>query len=291
MSARRVLPARIELFVADVDGTLVTNDKRLTSRAQAAARALDRAGIAFAIVSSRPPFGMRMLIEPLGLRTPISAFNGGLIASPKRLEPIEGHPLPTEVARRSIEFLASSGVEIWLDTQTEWLVLDRSGAYVDHEIRTIQTAPTVAPTLDRPGVIDHAYKIVGVSKDFDLLARCERELATELGTSATVARSQLYYLDVTHPLANKGHAVARLSQLLDVPASAIAAIGDGRNDMAMFVVAGLAVAMGNAAKEVQEAADFVTASNEEDGFALAVERWILPRAARAASVSAHEGSP
>jgi len=292
MSARRVLPPRIELLVADVDGTLVTDDKRLTSGAQAAVRALERAGIAFAIVSSRPPFGVRMLIEPLQLTTPISAFNGGLIVSPKRLEPIEGHPLPTEFARRSIEFLASSGVEIWVDTHTEWLLLDRSGAYVDHEIRTIQTAPTVVPTFDRPGIIDHAYKIVGVSKNFDLLARCERELSAELETRATVARSQLYYLDVTHPLANKGHAVERLSQLLAVPASAIAAIGDGRNDMPMFAVAGLAVAMGNAAKEVHEAADFVTASNEEDGFAVAVERWILPRAApRGARVSADKGSP
>jgi Cof subfamily protein (haloacid dehalogenase superfamily) len=292
MSARRALPARIELLISDVDGTLVTNDKRLTSRAQAAVLALDGTGIAFAIVSSRPPFGLRMLVEPLRLRTPMAAFNGGLIVSPDRLEPNEGHPLPAAVARRAIEFLAASGVAIWLDTETEWLVLDRSGAYVDHEIRTIQTMPTVVDRLDRPGVIDHAYKIVGVGTDFDLLARCERELAAELRTSATVARSQLYYLDVTHPLANKGHAVERLSQLLDIPASAIAAIGDGRNDIAMFAASGLAVAMGNADRQVQEAADFVSASNEEDGFAVAVERWILPRAAaRAAAGSARESSP
>jgi Cof subfamily protein (haloacid dehalogenase superfamily) len=292
MSARRALPARIELLISDVDGTLVTNDKRLTPRAQAAVLALDGTGIAFAIVSSRPPFGLRMLVEPLRLRTPMAAFNGGLIVSPDRLEPNEGHPLPAAVARRAIEFLAASGVAIWLDTETEWLVLDRSGAYVDHEIRTIQTMPTVVDRLDRPGVIDHAYKIVGVGTDFELLARCERELAAELRTSATVARSQLYYLDVTHPLANKGHAVERLSQLLDIPASAIAAIGDGRNDIAMFAASGLAVAMGNADRQVQEAADFVTASNEEDGFAVAVERWILPRAAaRAAAGSARESSP
>jgi Cof subfamily protein (haloacid dehalogenase superfamily) len=291
MSARRALPARIALLISDVDGTLVTDDKRLTPRARATVLGLDRAGIAFAIVSSRPPFGLRMLIEPLELRTPMSAFNGGLIVSPKRLEPSEGHPLPAAVARRSIEFLAARGVAIWLDTETEWLVLDRSGAYVDHEIRTIQTLPTVSDRLDRPGVIDHAYKIVGVSTDFELLARCERELAADLRTSATVARSQLYYLDVTHPLANKGHAVERFSQLLDIPASAIAVIGDGRNDMAMFAVSALAIAMGNAAKEVQEAADFVSASNEEDGFAIAVERWILPRgAAPAVAASGRGGS-
>jgi Cof subfamily protein (haloacid dehalogenase superfamily) len=287
----RSSPAGIRLLVSDVDGTLVTNDKRLTPRAQAAARAVEQAGIAFAVTSSRPAFGMRMLIEPLRLTTPIAAFNGGLIVSPDHLDPIEGNPVPVEVARLSIDFLIGRDVGIWVHTEKDWFVLDRSGPYVDHEIRTIQTMPTVVDRLDQPGVIDHGYKIVGVSTDFDLLARCERELAAELGTSATVARSQLYYLDVTHPLANKGHAVERLSQLLDIPASAIAAIGDGRNDMAMFAVSGLAIAMGNAAKEVREAADFVSAGNEEDGFAVAVERWILPRgAAPAVAASAREGS-
>jgi Cof subfamily protein (haloacid dehalogenase superfamily) len=292
MAATRALPPRIELLISDVDGTLVTRDKRLTRRVQNAARSLEQAGIAFAITSSRPPFGMRMLIEPLELKTPIAAFNGGLIVTPNRLEAIEGNAVPVEAARRGIEFLAVRGVDVWVHTETAWFVRDPAGAYVDHEIRTIQTAPTVIANFDGRGVIDGAYKLVGVTRDFDLLARCERELAADLGTRATVARSQSYYLDVTHPLANKGHAVERLSRLLEVPASAIAVIGDGRNDMAMFAAAGLAIAMGNASQEVQDAADFITASNEEDGFAVAVERWILPRAAaRAVSVSTGEASP
>ena len=208
------------------------------------------------------------------------------------MEPIEGNAVPAAVARHAIEFFAARGVDVWVHTEKEWFVLDPAGAYIDHEIRTIQTPPTVIANFDRRGVIDDAYKLVGVSRDFDLLARCERELAADLGTCATVARSQLYYLDVTHPLANKGHAVERLSRLLDVSASAIAVIGDGRNDMAMFTAAGLAVAMGNASQEVQDAADLITASNEEDGFAVAVERWILPRAAaRAVPVSTGKGSP
>jgi Cof subfamily protein (haloacid dehalogenase superfamily) len=288
----RLSPAGIRLLVSDVDGTLVTNDKRLTPRVQNAARAVEQAGIAFAITSSRPAFGMRMLIAPLGLKTPIAAFNGGLIVSPERLERIEGNPVPVEVARRSIAFLAGRGVGIWVHTEKAWLALDQAGDYVDHEIRTIQTQPSIVPSFDRPGMIDQAYKIVGVSKDFELLAQCERDLAAELGASATVARSQLYYLDVTHPLANKGYAVRRLSELLGVPLAAIATIGDGRNDMAMFAVAGRSVAMGNADPQVQKAADFVTSSNEEDGFALAVERWILPRAAApGAAVAARGGSP
>lgn len=282
MPKSRIPPERIRLLISDVDGTLVTKDKRFTPRIVAAARALDQAGIAFAVTSSRPPFGLQMILDPLRIKTPVAAFNGGLIVAPDRIRPIEGHPVPLEVARRTIAFLTGNGVGIWIHTDQAWFLLDPAGDYVDHEIRTIRTAPTVLASFDRPGAIDRAYKIVGVTKDFELLARCERELAAELEASATVARSQLYYLDVTHPLANKGHAVERLSQLLAIAPSAIATIGDGHNDMAMFAASGLAIAMGNADREVQEAADFVSAGNEEDGFALAVERWILPRAAAAA---------
>ena len=93
--------------------------------------------------------------------------------------------------------------------------------------------------------------------------------------SASVARSQPYYLDVTHPLANKGAALSELAKLLGVPLAEIAVIGDGGNDVAMFERSGLSIAMGNASPEVQQAADFVTDSNEEDGFANAIERFIL----------------
>jgi hydroxymethylpyrimidine pyrophosphatase-like HAD family hydrolase len=133
-------------------------------------------------------------------------------------------------------------------------------------------------TFDNPRTIDRCYKIVGVSRDFDALAQCERDLSGELGASATVSRSQLYYLDITHPEANKGYAVRALSRLLSIPRHAIATIGDGRNDMAMFDASALAIAMGNADHEVKARAQFVTASNEEDGFASAVKQWVLPRA-------------
>jgi hydroxymethylpyrimidine pyrophosphatase-like HAD family hydrolase len=118
-------------------------------------------------------------------------------------------------------------------------------------------------------------KIVGVSADFEFLAQCERDVRAVLGDQASVARSQPYYLDVTHPLANKGVAFSEIAKLLGVPMPEIAAIGDGRNDVAMFERSGLSIAMGNASPEVQRAADFVTDSNSEDGFARAIERFIL----------------
>ena len=74
--------SKISLVVADVDGTLVTEEKVLTSRAAAATKALQTAGIAFAITSGRPPRGMSMLVDPLALQTPIAGFNGGIFVNP-----------------------------------------------------------------------------------------------------------------------------------------------------------------------------------------------------------------
>ena len=85
-------------------------------------------------------------------------------------------------------------------------------------------------------------------------AHCTAALADQ----ATVALSQPYYLDVTHPLANKGVALLEVAKLLAIPAEEIAVIGDGANDVAMFKRSGLSIAMGNASAQVRKAADFVT---------------------------------
>src|SRR6266852_558550 len=120
-----------------------------------------------------------------------------------------------------------------------------------------------------------AAKVVAVSEDFDLLTKLEQDARAILAGEATVARSQPYYVDFTHPFANKGAALTELAKLLAIPAAEIAVIGDGDNDVAMFERSGLSIAMGNASPQVQQAADFVTDTNREEGFANAVERFIL----------------
>jgi hydroxymethylpyrimidine pyrophosphatase-like HAD family hydrolase len=128
---------------------------------------------------------------------------------------------------------------------------------------------------DVRSVLDDAVKVVGVSDDAPHLERCEAELRARVGGHASAARSQPYYLDVTHPDANKGSVVRECARVLGVPFEAIAAIGDMPNDVLMFAIAGTSIAMGNASHEVQRTARFVTTSNEEEGFANAVDRFIL----------------
>jgi Cof subfamily protein (haloacid dehalogenase superfamily) len=263
---------KISALVSDVDGTLVTDDKILTARSRAAVTELHARGIIFTIISSRPPRGLRMLLKPLEITTPIGSFNGGVIAMAD-LSVITEHLLLPQVARRAVDVLDAHGVQSWVFAGQDWLVRDSDGPYVGLEERTVGFRPTIVEDF-RP-ILDIAAKIVGVSTDFDLLAQCEHDVRAVLADQASVACSQPYYLDITHPLANKGVALSELAKLLALPLEEIGVIGDGGNDIAMFERSGLSIAMGNASPEVRRAADFVTGSNREDGFATAIERFIL----------------
>jgi Cof subfamily protein (haloacid dehalogenase superfamily) len=256
--------------VSDVDGTLVTDDKNLTPRAVAAVAKLRANGIGFSIISSRPPRGLRLLLGPLGITTPVGGFNGGVLARPD-LTVIAEHILLSDIARRAVHLLEASGVQAWVFSGDDWLVRDPDGPYIGFERRTVGFQPTIVRDFGRS--LDAAAKIVGVSANFELLAK--RDMQAALGNSAFTVRSQSYYLDITHPLANKGAALSTIAQLLEVPLAEIAVIGDGRNDIAMFERSGLSIAMGNASPAVQRAADFVTDGNSEDGFANAIDRFIL----------------
>ena len=237
-----------------------------------AAELLHKRGIGFSIVSSRPPKGMRMLVGPLRLALPIGAFSGGAMVTPT-LEVIEEHLVPQAAAAQSIELIERFGADIWVYTADDWLLRNPVGDYVPREKRTIQADPTVV--ADFVPYLDRVCKIVGSSKDFDGLAECERVTRQALGAGASVARSQSYYLDVTPPNVNKGTFLEALARRLQIEPQAIAVLGDMQNDLPMFCKAGLAIAMGNATDEVKQRAHHVTASNAEDGFARAIEQYIL----------------
>jgi hypothetical protein len=272
MTRTHALPFKCSAVITDVDGTLVDDEKRLTSRATSAVAELRASGIVFSFISSRPPRGLCRLLGSLEIATPIGGFNGGVIAAPD-LSIITEHLLSPAVARRTVDMLNARGVRVWVFSGQDWLICDSDRAYVGLEERTVEFPAKIVKDFE--AFLDAAAKIVGVSRDFDRLARCERDLRSALADKASVARSQLYYLDITHPLANKGAALSEIAKLLAIPLKEIAVIGDGGNDVAMFERSGLSIAMGNASPEVQQAADVVTDSNREDGFANAVERFIL----------------
>jgi Cof subfamily protein (haloacid dehalogenase superfamily) len=266
-------PPAIRLFLADVDGTLVTQDKVLTDRAIAAVGKLREAGILFAITSGRPPRGMSMLVEPLQITTPIAAFNGGVFVRPD-MSVIEQHVIPDDLTSQVIEVLGSHEMEVWVYRGADWFILDPQGAHVAREAWTVKFEPTVVENFT--SVSNGVAKVVGVSDDYDAVQKAVDAVRDRFGDHVSAARSQPYYADVTHPDANKGGVARYLSKTYQIPAEEIATIGDQPNDVLMFAQSGLSIAMGNASPEVQKAARRVTTSNEDEGFANAVERFILP---------------
>jgi Cof subfamily protein (haloacid dehalogenase superfamily) len=262
--------------ISDVDGTLVTAEKVLTTRAVAAVSGV--AGGRNRFRDHQRPAAARhgaMLIDPLALRTLIAGFNGAIFVKPD-MSIMADHVLAADVAGRALEVILRHGMDAWVYSGKDWLVRDASAPHVAREIKF---APTVVENFKDP--LGRAVKIVGVSDDHDLVARCEKDAQDALGAKASAARSQPYYLDVTHPDANKGTVVTPLSKLLAVPADEIATIGDMPNDVLMFHHSGLSIAMGNASPEVQAQADLVTDSYDDEGFAKAMERFILHRAGAA----------
>jgi Cof subfamily protein (haloacid dehalogenase superfamily) len=272
MTSRRPPTTKISAIVSDVDGTLVTNEKQLTDRTRAAVAAIRKAGLPFSIISSRPPLGIAPLMKALDIDRPSAGFNGGVIVAPD-LSVLQQHLISPQSARRTVDFLTGRGIDTWVFSGQDWLLQNREGPHVEHETHTVGFPPIAVADFGK--ALDTAAKIVGVSKNHDFLKESEIELAKLMGDAATVVRSQLYYLDTTDRLANKGLGLLELAKLVGVPPTEIAVIGDGGNDVTMFEQAGLSIAMGNAQPAVKEKADFVTASNGEDGFAMAVERFIL----------------
>jgi len=281
MTSQNGRPAKpIRMVIADVDGTLVTQEKVLTERAADAVMHLHQAGIEFSITSGRPPRGMAMLIDPLKLSQPMAAFNGGVLIQPDLATVVDQKLLPPGVPEKVIKAIEDHGLDVWLYTDTGWFVRDPSAAHVAREQWTVKFPPSVVKTF--AGLLSRVAKIVGVSDDYNRVAKCEKDVQQAGGAHISAARSQPYYLDVTHPQANKGGVVLAMSKLLNIPVEEIATIGDMPNDVLMFEKSGVSIAMGNASREVQSSATHVTSTNEDEGFAKAIEDFVLnTRAANA----------
>jgi Cof subfamily protein (haloacid dehalogenase superfamily) len=208
---REVLMAqnrKISLVLADVDGTLVTEQKVLTKRAQSAVGALHEAGIRFAITSGRPPLGMAMLFDALELDTPIAGFNGGLFVE-RDLKILAQKTVPADVARQAIDLIRKHDLDAWVYNGNDWLITKNGAPHVAREAWTVKFEPKVV--ADFEGVLHEVAKIVGVSDDLERVRRCEDDAQVAFGERASANRSQPYYLDITNKDANKGAVVEYLS--------------------------------------------------------------------------------
>jgi Cof subfamily protein (haloacid dehalogenase superfamily) len=265
----------IRLVITDVDGTLVRHDKTLHPETVKAARELRAAGIALCLASSRPPRGMEMYLEPLGITTPHAGFNGGQIVAADNRTILDALVIPEDAATQAVEHMSAAGLDVWVFAGSGWYVRSGGGPYVAHEAEVTRNTFTVVE--DFAPYLATANKIMASSKTFDLVGQVEEELQALLGAEASVNRSSPYYCDVTHVDANKGHAALALARILGVQPEAMACLGDMNVDVPMLKVAGLSIAMGNAADSVKAAAMVITGTCDESGWADAIRAYVLPR--------------
>ncbi|WP_350615565.1 Cof-type HAD-IIB family hydrolase [Pseudomonas sp. HY7a-MNA-CIBAN-0227] len=271
MSDAAIHPIRFVL--SDMDGTLLLPDHSLSQRTIDSVRALREAGVFFSLATGRPPKAMLQQIEALGVDVPTAGFNGGTLVNPDGSILI-AHWLPADAALIALAlFCDQPDVETWVFADGDWMLRDPAGPMVPREQHGLGYAPVVVESFEP--FLDRIDKIVAASTNTQLLIELEAQLQPKVEGLAQVSRSQPVYLDVTAMKANKGEALATLAAHLGVPLEQTAAIGDGGNDPAMFHVAGLSIAMGQAEEAVKRQANVVTGSNIEDGAAEAIERFIL----------------
>ncbi|MDB5703041.1 MAG: hydrolase Cof [Sphingomonas bacterium] len=265
---------RIRAVVSDVDGTLVDRKKQLTPGTIAAVGRLRAAGLGFTIISARPRSGMMPIADALALDEPMGAFNGGTIFR-RDGTVLEQHWIERDIVTAMFDLVGDAPVDRWVFADDLWYASTDQGHHTDSERVSSNQAPIV--TQDFTGLYDRADKLTFVSDDPALLGTLSDRARAAFGDRATVVQSQTYYLDVTALAANKGDGVTLLAEALGAPLAEVAVIGDQANDVAMFDRAGLSIAMGQGPAEVRAKADLVTAGNDADGVAQAIDTIILPR--------------
>jgi len=260
----------ISLVISDIDGTLITSNHEVTEATRAAAAMLNERGMALSLASSRPPRSITPLADALKLSGPFAAFNGALVVK-REGEVLARSVLSPAIIARVKAIADGFGLAVWLYDELDWWV-PRRDAFVVREEHTSGFSARLEGYTDR--VTSEANKLTVVGNP-DLVSQAEQRILSELATEVSASRSKPRFLDVTAYGIHKGTVVLRLATLLNVPTDRAAVIGDGPNDIEMFKQAGLSIAMGQAVDEVKEAATYVTASNDDEGWARGIEKYVL----------------
>ena len=266
---------RIEdaVLALDLDGTLVTNDKRVTEEAAAAvARFIDLGGTVV-LASGRPAFGIRPVAERLQLGTRggyVLGFNGGILLDYKADRELFSQTFKPG----KLEVLCAQALEnkVNLLTYRDGYVYAHDPEETYCQLELSITRMSVIPSNPLTKKVNFPVIKCLMTAPGEHLAQVEKKMAKYWEGKLNIVRSEPYFLEITELGINKGQSLLRLVEMIGKKPADLIACGDAFNDISMLQAAGIGVAMGNAQPLVKEAADFVTLTNEENGVVKVIER-------------------
>lgn len=263
------------MVAIDLDGTLLSTRKTITPKTHTAIKAAVAAGVKIVLATARPPRSVRTYYEALKLDTPTVNYNGALIWDEKRRKSIEHVPLDVLVAKKVI----AHGRKLYPELLVSVEILDKW--YTDHyaDIPEYMTETAKQFTPDFIGPLD-AFMRVPITKLMLLgnpahIVELEQSIADRFEKTVSQTRSDAHMLQLMSPNTSKAMALAKIAQLNGIAANEVMAIGDAPNDAAMLRWAGMAVAPENAWASVKKMVKHVVPSNDEDGVAVALQKFVL----------------
>lgn len=268
---------KYKLLVLDVDGTLLNDEKEITPRTLAALLKVQQMGVHIVLASGRPTYGILPVAKKLELGNYggyILSYNGGQIINAQNGEVLFERRINPEMLPYLEKKARKSGFTLLTYDEDRIITDHADNAHVQEE--ALLNGMRIEEETEFSIAIDFApSKCMLVSDDEQALIGLEEHWRKRLNGTLDVFRSERYFLEVVPCSIDKANTLGILMEKLKVKAEEVMAIGDGVCDFSMIQMAGLGVAMGNAQDSVKICADMITASNEEDGVAIAVEKAIL----------------
>lgn len=264
----------IKLIAVDVDGTLLNSNHELSERNEAALRKAVAQGVEVVLATGKTRNSTMQYIEKLALNAHgiylqgLAIYDGaGNIRWQQTLDPALARQVITFAEDRGFTLIAYSGMRILARIHNEQMY---NGMVKYHEPMPEIVGPLQNIVNDMP-----IHKIMAIGEAAPIKA-LRWQLSLQLGTAARLVQAGVpEMVEILPPNGSKGTALKQLLKDLKIPAENALAIGDAENDIEMIQLAGIGVAMGHAAQNVRDAADYVTGSNDEDGFAQAIEKFVL----------------
>jgi len=260
------------LIASDMDGTLLTSDKRITPVVEEAVRRCRTAGAVFCLASGRPLCGLKRYIDQLGLDTPVITCNGAVIMRPDG-EVLYRHPMEPEAAREVIAFAKRFDVTFCVWSQ-ERLFVNREDERTRHYKAHIPVEEMTVTNDWEPVISDGIDKILW-HDEADRVLEFQRILDSEMESAVNYFTSNPRFLEFVDNRASKATALRHLAMLYSMSPGEMIAVGDGFNDLDMLSTVGMGVAMGNAPEEIKRRCGWTAPTNDEDGVAAVIERFIL----------------